>query len=1178
MSNEVEDLRARLAKSERDGEIGRQREAALAHIAQRINEHPLDMDGTLIAIAEAARELTDGDNARVWFLDGEQLIPGPGAVGRGPQHYASSRPGDIRLASTHPYARAVRERIGCAIDDFLELVQEQAQRGELTTVSTTVQVDTIEQAEQMVTAFGTRSAMAAPLGRLNPLGAISVTRMDVRPFGASELTTLEAFAAQAAVAIETARSQQLLAQRNREIAAALDEQTAMAEVLAIIASSPEDIAKPLQGIVESASRLCDAVIGDLWLIDGEYVVKVARSGRDWANWKAPVGSRTTWAHMWFPTVIQSGRVYRLTSLHDFPQQSDFRRAIIELIGDRSAMFVPLNSQQKCVGVMSLFRDGIRAFTDREVALVTAFANQAVIALENTRLIRELRERNHEVNSALERQNALADVLNVIASSATDSRPVLEAILETGSRLCAADSAAAVLVDADRTHFRTVAVHGLLASRMEEYRGVPRPIESATRLTRRALVEGRTFCGDPRDPSLQGTDYNEFIDAADRFGIVSSMLVPMLRNQTVLGVLFLHRTSGDGFNPQQVALIETFADQAVIAIENARLFNELEASNREITEALRREEAGSNILRQISNAPEALDTTLQSITEAAQRLTGLTSTLLSNENDLLIIRGLATGPGESPLNAAIGKPALTNQWSEVADLKRRREPSIFHWADMSEDDRARSQMLGARAAVFAPILRGESLLGFLIITSATDDPITPPTVSLLKSFADQAAIAIENARLIRELRESHREIKETLDTQRVMASVLSIVASAPTDLEATLPQITAAGKQLCGGRAAAIGFMDHNTYRHWDTDLGFEGSTINDPGTFIGAAMAGNCIIDVQGPIDRWESLYPRTASILRSFDYSPHEGWSALAMPLSGPSGAVGAILVMNDVPFTDQQRRILQALVDQAVIAIENARLFNQLQSKTEELEIASRHKSEFLANMSHELRTPLNAIIGYAELLQEECEDLGQQDFIPDLGKIHSAGKHLLTLISGILDLSKVEAGRMTMFLEDFDVATLIRDADAIVRPLVEKNLNTFVIDCPNDIGMMHADLVKVRQVLFNLLSNSAKFTEGGSITLTVRKTLAAATVTFAICDTGIGMSEEQLGRLFEAFSQASAETSRKYGGTGLGLALSREFCRMMGGDISVESAPGKGSTFTVTLPTIVANDDSSPADTAD
>ena len=211
---------------------------------------------------------------------------------------------------------------------------------------------------------------------------------------------------------------------------------------------------------------------------------------------------------------------------------------------------------------------------------------------------------------------------------------------------------------------------------------------------------------------------------------------------------------------------------------------------------------------------------------------------------------------------------------------------------------------------------------------------------------------------------------------------------------------------------------------------------------------------------------------------------------------------------------------------------------------------------------------------MLQEECEDLGQQDFLPDLGRIHSAGTHLLTLISGILDLSKVEAGRMTMFLEDFDIATLVRDADAIVRPMVEKNRNSFVIDCPEDIGSMHADLVKVRQVLFNLLSNAAKFTQDGRISLIVRRDAEAASVSFGVHDSGIGMTEEQMGRLFEAFSQAEEHTSRRYGGTGLGLALSREFCRMMGGDITVESRIGEGSTFTATLPVTVIEAESMPS----
>jgi signal transduction histidine kinase len=267
----------------------------------------------------------------------------------------------------------------------------------------------------------------------------------------------------------------------------------------------------------------------------------------------------------------------------------------------------------------------------------------------------------------------------------------------------------------------------------------------------------------------------------------------------------------------------------------------------------------------------------------------------------------------------------------------------------------------------------------------------------------------------------------------------------------------------------------------------------------------------------------------------------------------------------------------------------------------------------MSHELRTPLNAIIGYSEMLQEEAEEVGDEAYIPDLQKVNAAGKHLLGLINDILDLSKIEAGRMDLLLEDFDVRQLVHDVQAIVQPLVEKNGNALVVECPDDIGSMHADQTKVRQALFNLLSNAAKFTDHGTITLRMAREAPAPNpsaarrehrlrrrplrgrgetegmvpplspagegavgiegphgrhsrgwgVTFAVSDTGVGMTEEQLSRLFEAFSQAEASTRSKYGGTGLGLAISRHFCRLMGGDLTVESDYGRGSTFTIRLP---------------
>ncbi len=230
-----------------------------------------------------------------------------------------------------------------------------------------------------------------------------------------------------------------------------------------------------------------------------------------------------------------------------------------------------------------------------------------------------------------------------------------------------------------------------------------------------------------------------------------------------------------------------------------------------------------------------------------------------------------------------------------------------------------------------------------------------------------------------------------------------------------------------------------------------------------------------------------------------------------------------------------------------------------------ATEAKSQFLANMSHELRTPLNAIIGYSEMVQEELEEVGQNQFIPDLQKIHAAAKHQLSLINDILDLSKIEAGKVTLFVESFEVPKLVEEVATTVRPLVLKNDNQLEIDCPSDLGTMRADLTKVRQVLFNLLSNATKFTEHGVIRLEVRRDESAAQgqFRFAISDTGIGMTPEQVGRLFQAFTQAEASTTRKYGGTGLGLAISKKFCELMGGDLTATSQLGKGSSFTITLP---------------
>jgi len=487
-------------------------------------------------------------------------------------------------------------------------------------------------------------------------------------------------------------------------------------------------------------------------------------------------------------------------------------------------------------------------------------------------------------------------------------------------------------------------------------------------------------------------------------------------------------------------------------------------------------------------------------------------------------------------------------------------------------------------------------------------------------ASQAALAAserERAALAEELALRDRALAEVHEQQAATADVLRVIATTPTDLYRVLDAIIASAVRLGDAGNSTIWRVDGDVLRcvahRQSYDAPFDPQVVGRTLPITRNSMTGRTVLDGQvihiANVDTDENRREFPGSV----PYTRTGPMTRLHVPLLRDGVGIGILSVgrLEVRPFTDAQITLLEAFADQAVIAIENARLFEELQEANRALEMASQHKSQFLANMSHELRTPLNAIIGYSEMLQEEAEDAEDEAYLPDLQRINAAGKHLLGLINDILDLSKIEAGRMDLDLSTFEIGQMVKDVAAIVQPLVEKNGNALVVSCPDDVGEMHADQTKVRQALFNLLSNAAKFTEGGRIELRVAPPpqppppaagegeqasrlpspahgavgtsaepmfaprsgegphgrVAGAGgggyLTFAVSDTGIGMTEEQLGRLFEAFSQAEASTRSKFGGTGLGLAISRHFCRMMGGDLTVESVYGRGSTFTVQLP---------------
>jgi signal transduction histidine kinase len=398
--------------------------------------------------------------------------------------------------------------------------------------------------------------------------------------------------------------------------------------------------------------------------------------------------------------------------------------------------------------------------------------------------------------------------------------------------------------------------------------------------------------------------------------------------------------------------------------------------------------------------------------------------------------------------------------------------------------------GHRTLLATPLIREGVAIGVIVLRRMEVRPFTDQQITLLETFADQTVIAIENARLFQELEQRNQQLTETLYQQAASAEVLRAVASSPTALQQVLDTIVATAARLCGASGGGIWIADgdeatpparYGTFASPENLLALPRDArikLSREST-SGRAMLDECI--VHRPDIMNDPEFPLGRALSRAASQR-----TTLAVPLVGEHGVVGAFsLGRTEVrPFSEREIELIKTFADQAVIAIENARLFQKLHEANRQLEAASQHKSQFLANMSHELRTPLNAIIGYSEMLQEEAEDLDADAFLPDLQKVNAAGTHLLGLINDILDLSKIEAGRMDLFVESFEVQQLVQDVAAIVRPLIEKNANTLVVICPEDVGTMHADLTKLRQALFNLLSNAAKFTDHGTIELRVAR----------------------------------------------------------------------------------------------
>jgi two-component system, NtrC family, sensor kinase len=965
-----------------------------------------------------------------------------------------------------------------------------------------------------------------------------------------------------------ANLEQKVEDRTRALTESLEQQTATSEILKVISSSPTDVQPVFDTIVRRAVALCGGLFGVAYRYEGGHVDVIAHHGvpedavAQWRGYFPRPLRPPEQPDMLRPTLLDGETVHIRNAADDprvSPDSLSLRRGV------RSVGIVPIRRAGRVVGALAVSHLQVAAFTESRIALLQTFADQAVIAIENVRLFKELEARNAALTESLEQQTATAEILRVISASPTDVQPVLEAVAESAARLCGAADALIHRVEGDV--MRRVAHVGSVPT-------VPMVVRAVTPGTPagRAIVERRTIHVHDIVDDLARGDFAEARALQEGTGFRTILVTPLMRDDVAIGVIVIRRLEVHPFTDAQIALLQTFAAQAVIAIENVRLFKELEARNAALTESLDQQTATADILRVISSSPTDLQPVMEALVESAAVLCEAQNAQIFRVEDRAMRLVARYGPVRSSLDAGQARPITRGSVSgrTITDCTMLHVPDLLAEVDGEYPDIAAAiRREGIRTTVGVPLMREGVPIGSITAFRTEARPFTDKQIALLQTFADQAVIAIENVRLFQELQARTADLTRSVGELRALGEV-GRTLSATLDLPTVLTTIVTHAVALAGTSAGMMfefeeGESAFRLRAAHNMDQRLVDLQHAEP-VRLGEGAVGQAV-QTRSPVQvedlRLAPQYTARQQVVRQtlieLGYR-----SVLAVPLLVEERILGALVVFRHEAggFAPATVDLLRTFGTQSALAIQNARLFREIETKSRELEIANQHKDEFLASMSHELRTPLNAIIGFSEVMLERLfgdVNAKQEEYLND---ILSSGRHLLSLINDILDLAKIEAGRMELEPADFDLPQAIDNSLVLVRERAMRRGITLEQSIDPRLGEIKGDERKIKQVMLNLLSNAVKFTpEGGRIE--VRAVLAGAVAEVSVADTGVGIAPEDHVAVFEEFRQVGTDYARKHEGTGLGLALARKFVELHGGTIRVESQLGRGATFTFTIP---------------